>query len=61
MVYRVTKMQNGPEGQMEEMGKILAEFNRLFASEVLNHEVQNFPSLLGHTHSEVGWPYLKLY
>ena len=39
-------------------GTIPAEFNRLFASEVQNHEVPNFPSLFGHTHSEVGWPSL---
>jgi hypothetical protein len=51
-------MQNGPKGQMEEMGTIPAEFNRLFASEVQNHEVPNFLSLFGHTHSEVGWPSL---
>jgi len=24
-----------------------------------DHEVPNFPSLLGHTHSEVGWPFLQ--
>jgi len=39
-------VQNGPEGQMEEMGTIPAEFTRLFMSEVQNHEVPNFPSLL---------------
>jgi hypothetical protein len=43
------------------MVTIPAELNRLFASEVLNHEVPNFPSLLGHTHSEVGWPFLQFY
>jgi hypothetical protein len=41
---------------MEEIGTVPAEFNRLFTSEVLNHKVPNFPSLFGHTHSEVGWP-----
>jgi hypothetical protein len=42
-------MQKGPKGQK---GTIPAEFNR----EVQSHEVPNFLSLLGHTHSEVGWP-----
>ena len=39
-------------------GTIPAEFNRLFASEVQNQKVPNFPSLFGHTHSEVGWLFL---
>ena len=57
-VTNIKEVQNGPEGQMEEMGTIPAEFNTLLASEVLNHEVPNFPSLFGHTHSEVGWLFL---
>jgi len=60
-VTNIKEVQNGPKGQMEEMGTIPAEINRLFASEVLNHEVPNFPSIFGHTHSEVGWPYLQFY
>jgi len=42
---------------MEEMGTVPGDFNRLFASEVLNHEVPSLPSLFGHTHTKVGRPY----
>ncbi len=39
------------------MGTVPGEFNRLFASQVLNHEVPYFPSLFRHTLSQVGKPY----
>jgi hypothetical protein len=41
---------------MKEMGTIPAELNRLFASEVQNHEVPNFSHFFRHSHSKVGWP-----
>jgi hypothetical protein len=40
------------KGKWREMGTVPGEFDRLFASEILNHEVPNFPSLFGQTHSE---------
>ena len=53
-------MQKGP--YIGGKGTIPAEFNsysRVFQKhEVLNHQVPHFLSLFGHTHSEVGWPFL---
>jgi hypothetical protein len=46
-------MQNGPKGQMEEREQYL-QSSTVICESSSEHEVPNFPSLLGHTHSEVG-------
>jgi hypothetical protein len=52
--------KKGKRGKMEEMGTVpesLTDNLRVF----WKHDVPHFLSLLGHTHSKVGWPFLHFY
>jgi hypothetical protein len=58
---KISKMSKmGQRGKWRK-GDNTCRVQQRFASEALNHEVPNFPSLLGHTHSEVGWPSSHFY